>query len=372
MRRFRPLIVGSLLLACGWSAQAGEEAKDLVDRLLAPPTLKAEPGFTARVLVAPGQLYDPLILLPRGTETWLNDDGGEEKDKGSRLLSVNQAGDVSVLADIGKLLPTVGFDFAPADFGEYGGQIFTLAQAKVAMEGAASNHVIQRVDPTADYATSIFCTLPEAGGKRIAGYGLDARFGPPGSPFAGRLFVITIMNGTIYQVTPDGQCSPFVVFDGEQYSAPAMIAFTADGQSMLVSVSRGPFDITSSAPPTGAIVRISADGKIADKPVFAGSGRPIGMDFAPDGFGEHAGQLFFADIGLFQIPVPMTQAITPDGKIYRLTPEGEPVLVASGLHNPMGVRFVDGKLWVTDINGDFIAGKRELPDGFMVEIRTAR
>jgi hypothetical protein len=26
-------------------------------------------------------------------------------------------------------------------------------------------------------------------------------------------------------------------------------------------------------------------------------------------------------------------------------------------------------LWVSDINGDFIAGKRELPDGFIGEIR---
>ena len=43
--------------------------------------------------------------------------------------------------------------------------------------------------------------------------------------------------------------------------------------------------------------------------------------------------------------------------------------VAAGFFNPAGVRFIDGKLWVSDINGDFIAGKRELPDGFIAEIR---
>jgi hypothetical protein len=30
---------------------------------------------------------------------------------------------------------------------------------------------------------------------------------------------------------------------------------------------------------------------------------------------------------------------------------------------------IEDALWVTDINGDFIAGKRELPDGFVVKIQ---
>ena len=367
--------ITSLTMACALgiasasSVFAEGELKGVVDRLVAVPTLKAEPGFATKVLIPPGQLYDPLVMLPRGKVTWLNDDGGEEDDKGSRLLAVNMAGNISVLAGLGKLLPSVGFDVAPADFGQYGGQIFTLAQPKVAMAGALSNHVIQRVDPTQHYAASIFCTLPGAEGKKPAGFGLDARFGPPGSPFAGKLFAITILNNAIYQVTADGSCTPFVVFDGEKYSAPTMMTFTADGQSMLVSVTRGAFDITSTAAPSGAIVRISPDGKIADAPIFTGAAQPMGMDFAPPGFGTYAGQLFFADIGVYQIPVPMTQALNADGKIYRLTSDGKAILVASGLHNPIGARFVGGKLWVTDINGDFIAGKRELPDGFVVEVR---
>ncbi|MSR15466.1 MAG: hypothetical protein EXR86_13085 [Gammaproteobacteria bacterium] len=63
----------------------------------------------------------------------------------------------------------MGFDVAPQGFGEFGGQIFTLAQAKVAMEGALANHVVQRVDPANNYAASIFCTLPEAGERKTSG-----------------------------------------------------------------------------------------------------------------------------------------------------------------------------------------------------------
>jgi len=38
----------------------GHEAQTVIDRLLAPPSIAAEPGFSARLLVAPGELYDPL------------------------------------------------------------------------------------------------------------------------------------------------------------------------------------------------------------------------------------------------------------------------------------------------------------------------
>ncbi|MGH8007667.1 MAG: hypothetical protein ACREQ3_11735, partial [Candidatus Binatia bacterium] len=315
-------------------------------------------------------VYDPLFMLPRENTVWMNDDGGEEGEKGSRLLAVDQTGNISVVVGLGKILTTVGFDVAPASFGEHAGQVFLLSQAKAAMPGALANHIVQRLDPKQDYAATTVCTLPEAGPLKIAGFGADARFGPEGSPFAGKFYAVTILNSTIYQVTPDGKCSPFVVFDGQQYSAPAVITFSPDGKSMLVSVSRGPFDIASTAEPTGAIVRVTPEGKVEDKPVFDGQGRPMGMGFAPEGFGAYSGQLFFSEIGLFQVPVPMTQALKADGKLYRLTPEGKPELVASGFHNPMGVQFIDKKLWVTDINGDFIAGKRELPDGFVVEIQT--
>jgi hypothetical protein len=64
----------------------------------------------------------------------------------------------------------------------------------------------------------------------------------------------------------------------------------------------------------------------------------------------------------------MTQRVATDGKVYRVTPDGQLQLVASGFLNPAGVKFIDNKLWITDIAGDFIAGQRELPDGFIVEI----
>lgn len=306
-------------------------------------------------------------MLPRDGAVWLNDDGKEEKDKGSRLLSIDGQGKVSALADIGKLVPVTGFDVAPPGFGEFTGQIFTVAQAKVGTEGVAVAHVIQRVDPQHDYAASIFCTLPTAGevNKGIAGGGAEARFGPGESPFAGKFYAITALNNTIYQTTADGKCTPFVTFDNDTFGSPLALTFVPDGQTMLVTVSREGFFTPAKG---SAVVRVSPDGKVDTKPVVEGQLPLGGLGFAPEGFGAYAGQLFVTEIGEFQIPTPMTQAMKADGKVYRVTSEGRLELVAAGFVNPLGLRFVGNKLWVTDINGDFLAGRRELPDGFIVEI----
>ena len=68
----------------------------------------------------------------------------------------------------------------------------------------------------------------------------------------------------------------------------------------------------------------------------------------------------------------MTHAPAADGQLFRITAEGAVHLVASGLHNPIGVHFAADRLWVSDINGDFVAGRRELPEGFVVELRVDR
>jgi hypothetical protein len=53
--------------------------------------------------------------------------------------------------------------------------------------------------------------LPASGkvGKGVAGYGVDAHFGPPGSGFANRFYTITALNDMIYQTMADGSCKPF-------------------------------------------------------------------------------------------------------------------------------------------------------------------
>jgi len=64
----------------------------------------------------------------------------------------------------------------------------------------------------------------------------------------------------------------------------------------------------------------------------------------------------------------MTQVVKHDGRLYRVTPAGELILIAAGFANPTGLAFLGNRLVVSDINGDFHVGQRELPDGFLVAV----
>jgi hypothetical protein len=364
-------IVGAIfcvtLLASGVTARPlGDEAQAVLDIILASPVIKPEAGFSARMLIPPGELYDPLFMRPHGSLVWMNDDGRATDGHGSRLLAITPQGGIRVLMGADKLLLVTSFDLAPEGFGSYAGQLFSLSQATTAMKGALSNHVIQRIDLAARNA-SVFCTLPNAGtvGKGVPGFGIDARFGPNGSAFANVFYSITVLNNMIYQTLPDGSCKPFA--DLSRFGSPAALTFARDGSAMLVTVTPG--EATASGKgPSGLIVRITPDGKIDPTPVAKGLTLPFGLDIAPAGFGAYGGQIFVADMGDPQTPVPQTQALKRDGKVYRVTKDGELKLVASGFVNPAGVRFIGNHLWVSDINGDFVAGMRELPDGFLVQI----
>ncbi len=353
----------------GTTVFADEEVRDLMERLMAAPTITAAEGFGVEMLIPPGEFYDPLWLHAQGDTIWLNDDGGEEGEKGSKIVSISPDGQISDLVDLGRLLPVTGYDVAPASFGEFAGHIYSIAQARVAAPGATANHVIQRVDPNSQDEASVVCTLTETGtiNAGVSGFGVDARFGPDGSAFADRFFAITAFNNSIYQVSVDNTCSPFVTFDSTINGAPMGLAFSADGQSMLVSLRRGGI-IEPPSEESGLVVRVSPDGTVDEQPVVEGLSQPMGIMRAPEDFDAYGGQLFIADVANIQAPVPMTQTLKTDGKVYRAGEDGKLHLVASGFINPVGMLVVNGALWVTDINGDFIAGKRELPDGFIVKL----
>jgi hypothetical protein len=353
-----------LLATCVVATVAAEnELTTVLNKMLARD-IQAADGFKVREIVPPGEMYDPLVMHVQGDAVWLNDDGKEEGDKGSRMLSISRDGKVTVLVDADKMAPiSAGFDIAPANFGSYEGQIFALSQPKTGAEGGLENYIIQRIDPRNDYAVSVFCTLPGIDTKKSS-IGVDAVFGPAGSPFAGKLYAVTTLNGTIYEISPDGSCSPFVAFDAEEHGGPLYMRFALDGKSILVTVVRGGIFNARGA----AILRVMPDGAIDNQSVADGETMFGGLDFAPPSFGKYAGQLFVVEVGYYEIPVPLGKPLRADGKVHRITPDGELKLVASGFINPWALRFVDDKLWVADINGDFIYGKRELPDGFIVEI----
>lgn len=362
----------SLWFALTWISPtcSAEELQQLLDRLLALPTIQTASGFTATMLVPPGSLYDPFDLFAQGATLWVSDDGKEEGDKGGRILAVDAMGKVSEVVGLGALLPPVALDVAPPSFGTFAGHIFTVAFARPDAEaGFLVPNVIQRIDPTKKSVTDV-CSLPENKAGQPGGGGFFIRFGPEGSPFAGKLFITAATNHTLYQVTPDGVCAPFMTLDVQRRGYPTGMTFSPDGKTMLVGATLPAVGDPAGTPKSkgGSIVRVSPDGKVAEEPFVTGLDQPCGMLFAPEGFGTYGGQLFVADSGDFNSPVPMTQNVKNDGRLYRVTPKGELNLIASGFLNPTGVAIIGNRLLVSDINGDFHVGMRELPDGFIMSI----
>ena len=345
---------------------AERETDAAVKRLIAAPPISTAPGFSASLLVPPGAMYDPLTLIPHGDGVWLNDDGREEGERGGRIYAVDKGGKVTVLVDTNRLYPPTGFDIAPAGFGGFAGQIFTVSQPRSTSLGTRRNHVILRVDPSTTDPAHEHCVLPTHGDVEggVPGGGLDARFGPTGSAFAGRLFAVAIFNATIYQITPDGTCAPFVTLPGQR---PFGITFNADGSRFLVATGGAvgqpvPFGVTP-PPATGNILAIGPDGVIDPTPVAEGIERPYGLAVAPADFGPFGGQIFYTTGGI----APPVGAPQGRGALYRLGKDGTPVSVATGFFRPTGIAFVGNAIWIADIKGDFIPG-RQLPDGTVFRI----
>src|ERR1700722_19036262 len=87
------IAAGLAIVAC-LSPRVGAEteAQRVEAPLLAPPEIKTEAGFTAKVLVPPGELYDPLFIFMHDGAAWMTDDGGEVGSTGSRIVSVDAQG----------------------------------------------------------------------------------------------------------------------------------------------------------------------------------------------------------------------------------------------------------------------------------------
>jgi hypothetical protein len=67
-------------------------------------------------------------------------------------------------------------------------------------------------------------------------------------------------------------------------------------------------------------------------------------------------------------PAPRDNPPTRAGRVLHIDRAGKSHVFAEGFASPLGLRFVGKRMIVCDINGDYIGGGIELPDGFVVEI----
>jgi hypothetical protein len=152
---------------------------------------------------------------------------------------------------------------------------------------------------------------------------------------------------------------------------PVCLTFArVDGEErMIVSTANGNFSPRRQVPGFATVTQITADGRVLPQYLVENLDTPSGLAFAPAGFGPYAGSLFIADLGgIMPIPAPRDKAPPRNGRILRVGSDGRAVPFASGFASPLGLRFIGRRMIVCDINGDYIGGGIELPDGFVVEI----
>lgn len=388
MKRFAPLAILLGCLTVGPVAGAPpteQDAREWVDlsygvtkaeykTLFAMPPIKTAPQFDFSVLVPPGaELYDPFDIHILDQQSFLVADDA----KTGRMWKVGMDGSVKSVAAPARYAPYT-FDIAPASFGQYAGHIYALAfNEPIAAGGWELPDAIIRIDPATGKDTLV-CYLPENQNRQPGAGGFFARFGPPKSPFADKLWITTASNHSIYQVTADGACKPFVIIDLKKWGSPRGIGFTPDGKKMLLATAEP--DAANRAKTVrggGRILLMSANGAIADKPLATGLHEPGEMAYAPKGFGKFSGQLFVADAGDWHNEIGIaeepnkgpTKTVGDDGRVFRVTRDGNLELVASELRNPVGVGFLGNALAVSDINGDFHIGYQKFPDGFVILIK---
>ncbi len=371
-------LIPALFLTIFTSALAGDNSvpewktlplsipQEAIDRVMAMPPVAVAEGFEHRILVPTGsQLFDPFDFHVIDNNTfWVADDA-----KGGAIYVVTTEGDISVQIKTRKH-PPISLDVAPSSFGDNAGLIYTVAFARPEKAGGwVLPNAVTRINPKTG-AVDVVCFLPENERGEAGAGSFFARFGPEKSPFSGKLFITAASNHTIYQVSPDDQCRPFVTIDLEKQGSPRGIAFTPDGNTMLVGAAvPEPGNPAITRPGEGSILQISPEGKVSDTLFAKGFHEPGAMAFAPESFGDFSGQLFISDAGDWDNDIPPTEPVGSDGMVYRVTSKGEIIPVVQGLANPVAVAFIGDQLIVSDINGDFHVGQHKIPIGFIISIK---
>lgn len=374
MKTFTILRASMLALLTSLGVQASNDgAEDWVElplsvsratlaKVMAVPEVTLAAGYTARVLVPTGrELFDPFDLhVVDERRLWAADDA-----RSGAVYEVALDGTVKRLAAIKQHAP-YALDVAPASFGRHAGQIYAVSFAKPEKAGGWElPNAITRIDP-ATGQDSVVCYLPKNDAGVAGSGGFFARFGPEGSPFAGRLWITAASNHTLYTITPDDECKAFKTLDLDREGSPRGIGFSRDGRRMLLGVAAvPPANRNKTIAGGGRVLLMASDGTIDPAPLVGGLHEPGALAWAPAGFGAHGGELFISDAGEWNNDTEATEAIAGDGKVYRVDGEGRLQVVVEGLANPVGLGFLGGGLAVSDINGDFHVGTQKFADGFM-------
>ncbi|MGE0046698.1 MAG: hypothetical protein AB7T08_13160, partial [Hyphomonadaceae bacterium] len=347
------------------------------------------PGFSARETIAPGDgFYDILLgYIEDDGALMFSDIGGQpeigwdpERGHGS-IWRRDRSGAMRCLVPAGATGRAMILQLrkAPAHYGPWGGHIFYTGQTEPGRPGATKPHAVFRVSPGAA-APELFVVMPDNGSVcgGVAGSLMPGCFGRAVGPFADSLFVYSIMNCTIYRITPDAKATPFITLDRpEGPIMPVRIDYAPDwwgeaaGELVLHGARNAHFESPRPPPEAFSYWRISPAGAIEELPKPP---TPLRSVQAPAEFGPFGGDVFFVDegnINLAQISGcdEHTNALPYGGRILRWSKkDGVSVFADDFQGSSTSLLFDRSRLYVGLVRKSYCTGEFHEPDASLYEI----
>lgn len=363
-----------------------------------------EPGFSVREIIPPAtSLYDPML-------GWIDDDGslvfcdiGGQRQPGwnpreghGSVWRLHPDDRLEAIVPPGAIgLGMVMFPMKSSpEFGDYANQVFFLGQLKPGRKGAHNTHAVYWVPPGWDIP-EVFCTVPHSTstlGGGVSGALCPAGWGEAGTPEEGQLFLVSLMNCTLYRVASNRQIEPWLICDEKHLGV----------QFMPSQVFRAPEEwgelagelIVSGRPNTSFEKPAELSGKLTVgywKVAETGQGRRVTEvepppDFtlgdiagvrnnvdAPDGFGPFGGQRFRCRPGSANLAhaTKMNDGPLPyDADVVRLDESGEMQVFADQLQSGAPALIFQGdRMIVSVVRKSYSTGEYHLPDGSLYEIK---
>ena len=365
------------------------------DQLMAECAYKMrvlDPGFAGRIVIDAGEfLYDPILGWVEDDGTLYFSDHGPQKDPANwvpyqghgTIHRLTRAGEHSRLFEPGAV-PGMPYLIrrAPAEFGDWGGDIFFPGQAKGGREGALSGHRLYRVNEDRPEPET-FVDIPHAGttGGGTPGAMMIGGFGRKGTAHEGTYLCQTMMNCVIYQITPDRRCTPLFILE-EVFGKPVMPYFVfyappvwgpeLAGKLLLGGMPDVSFEVDDPGHNVLSYYVIDGD-KIDTEPAAR---RDIGWamaEVAPPEFGPYGGHTFLFDFGatnFMHVSKAKPGPLPYDSKILRVDPDGNTHVFADGLQGGWNeLRFDRDRMYISCLRRSFSTGEYHEADGSLYEIR---
>jgi hypothetical protein len=348
--------------------------------------------FEGRVVIDAGEfLYDPILGWVEDDGTLYFSDHGPQKDPTAwvpyaghgTIHRLTRDGRHSRLFEPGAV-PGMPYLIrrAPAEFGEFGGDIFFPGQAKGGREGALSGHRVYRL-VEGEPAPETFVEIPHAGttGGGTPGAMMIGGFGRKGTPEEGTYIGQTMMNCVIYEITPDRECRPKFILE-DTFGKPVMPYFVfyappvwgaeLEGKLLLGGMPNSSFEADD--PGHNILAYYVIDGDTIDTEPVAK--RDIGWamaEVAPPQFGPYGGHTFLFDFGATNF-MHVTKAepgpLLYDSKILRVDPDGQTQVFADGLQGGWNeLRFDEDRMYISCLRRSYSTGEYHEADGSLYEIR---